>query len=69
MSRPVTSIPKRGRQIADLLFAKQAERGMTMLLVTHDNALAARCTRQIRVRSGEIVGDTAVNAAPEAVRA
>lgn len=48
-----------GRQIADLLFAKQAERGMTMLLVTHDNALAARCTRQIRVRSGTIVGDTA----------
>ncbi|MBP2562757.1 putative ABC transport system ATP-binding protein [Neorhizobium galegae] len=49
-----------GRQIADLLFSKQAERGMTMLLVTHDNALAARCSRQIRVRSGEIVGDSAV---------
>ena len=48
-----------GRQIADLLFSKQAERGMTMLLVTHDNALAARCSRQIRVRSGEIVGDGA----------
>ncbi|MGW9231601.1 ABC transporter ATP-binding protein [Pseudorhizobium sp. NPDC055634] len=58
-----------GRQIADLLFAKQAERGMTMLLVTHDNALADRCTRQIRVRSGEIVGDTSAHAAPEAVRA
>lgn len=48
-----------GRQIADLLFSKQAERSMTLLLVTHDNALAARCTRQIRVRSGEIVGDSA----------
>jgi putative ABC transport system ATP-binding protein len=47
-----------GRQIADLLFAKQAERGMTMLLVTHDNALANRCSRQISVRSGEIVGDS-----------
>jgi putative ABC transport system ATP-binding protein len=47
-----------GRQIADLLFSKQAERGMTMLLVTHDTALAARCSRQIRVRSGEIVGDS-----------
>ncbi|HEX5935043.1 MAG TPA: ABC transporter ATP-binding protein [Pseudorhizobium sp.] len=58
-----------GRQIADLLFAKQAERGMTMLLVTHDDALAARCSRQIRVRSGEIVGDSAVETAPEAVRA
>lgn len=52
-----------GRQIADLLFSKQTERGMTMLLVTHDNALAARCSRQIRVRSGEIVGDSASSAA------
>jgi len=44
-----------GRQIADLLFAKQAERGMTLLLVTHDPALAARCNRQIRIRSGQII--------------
>ena len=58
-----------GRQIADLLFAKQAERGMTMLLVTHDNSLADRCSRQIRVRSGEIVADTANIASPAAVRA
>ena len=36
-----------GRQIADLLFAKAAERGMTLVLVTHDPALAARCSRQI----------------------
>ncbi|CVI57008.1 ABC transporter ATP-binding protein [Agrobacterium leguminum] len=48
-----------GRQIADLLFAKQAERGMTMILVTHDPSLAARCSRQIKVRSGEIEGDSA----------
>ncbi|MFB9949809.1 ABC transporter ATP-binding protein [Rhizobium puerariae] len=58
-----------GRQIADLLFAKQSERGMTMLLVTHDNALAARCSRQIRVRSGEIVGDNAVPAPVQMVSA
>jgi putative ABC transport system ATP-binding protein len=48
-----------GKQIADLLFAKQAERGMTMVLVTHDPSLAARCSRQIKVRSGEIEGDSA----------
>jgi len=48
-----------GRQIADLLFSKQAERGMTMILVTHDISLAARCSRQIRVRSGEIIDDGA----------
>jgi putative ABC transport system ATP-binding protein len=44
-----------GKQIADLLFSKQAERGMTLLLVTHDASLAARCNRQIRIRSGEII--------------
>ncbi|MDY6961579.1 MAG: ABC transporter ATP-binding protein [Pseudomonadota bacterium] len=58
-----------GRQIADLLFAKQAERGMTMLLVTHDSSLAGRCSRQIRVRSGEIVGDSSGVLPAEAVGA
>lgn len=48
-----------GRQIADLLFAKAAERGMTLVLVTHDPALAARCSRQIAMRSGRIEGGTA----------
>lgn len=43
-----------GRQIADLLFAKAQERGMTLVLVTHDPALAARCNRQIAMRSGRI---------------
>ncbi|WP_313616622.1 ABC transporter ATP-binding protein [Agrobacterium sp.] len=52
-----------GRQIADLLFSKQTERGMTMILVTHDPSLAARCSRQIKVRSGEIVDDSAVTSA------
>ncbi|MBB3658809.1 putative ABC transport system ATP-binding protein [Rhizobium sp. BK650] len=49
-----------GRQIADLLFSKQVERGMTLLLVTHDVGLANRCSRQIRVRSGRIEDDSAV---------
>ncbi|MEZ5784155.1 MAG: ABC transporter ATP-binding protein [Rhizobiaceae bacterium] len=43
-----------GLQIADLLFAKAAERGMTLVLVTHDQALAARCGRQVAMRSGRI---------------
>ncbi|GGD96204.1 ABC transporter ATP-binding protein [Aureimonas endophytica] len=41
-----------GRQIADLLFAEQARRRMTMVLVTHDPVLAARCRREVRVASG-----------------
>lgn len=55
-----------GRQIADLLFSKQAERGMTLILVTHDNGLAKRCSRQIRVRSGQIEGDSAADRPAEA---
>ncbi|MBN9242637.1 MAG: ABC transporter ATP-binding protein [Mesorhizobium sp.] len=45
---------KTGRQVADLLFAKAAERGTTLVLVTHDPALAARCHRQVAMRSGRI---------------
>ncbi|MGB3503045.1 MAG: ABC transporter ATP-binding protein [Mesorhizobium sp.] len=47
-----------GRQIADLLFAKAQERGMTLVLVTHDPSLAARCQRQIAMRSGRIEAAT-----------
>ncbi|WP_020181062.1 ATP-binding cassette domain-containing protein [Methylopila sp. M107] len=43
-----------GKQIADLLFAKSAERGATLVLVTHDPSLAARCGRVVRLRSGRI---------------
>ncbi len=45
---------KTGREIADLLFATCAERGTTLVLVTHDNALAGRCDRMIRIHSGVI---------------
>jgi putative ABC transport system ATP-binding protein len=43
-----------GREIVDLMFARQAERGATFVLVTHDPALAARCDRVIRMRSGHV---------------
>jgi putative ABC transport system ATP-binding protein len=43
-----------GRQIIDLLFAGHAKRGMTLVLVTHDATLAARCDRIVRMRSGAI---------------
>jgi putative ABC transport system ATP-binding protein len=46
-----------GKQIADLLFEKQKELGLTLVLVTHDTALASRCDREIRVRSGLIEAD------------
>lgn len=43
-----------GTQIVELMFAAQHERRTTLVLVTHDLALAQRCDRVIRVRSGEI---------------
>lgn len=49
-----------GKQIADLLFAKAAERGTALVLVTHDPVLAARCSRQIVIRSGRIEGGDTV---------
>lgn len=45
------------RQIADLLFQKQKDLGLTLVLVTHDPALSARCDREIKVRSGLIEAD------------
>src|SRR5205085_12649164 len=48
-----------GKQIVDLLFAKHAERGMTLVLVTHDHSLAQRCDRVVRLRSGRVDTETA----------
>jgi putative ABC transport system ATP-binding protein len=44
-----------GKQIIDLLFAGHERRSTTLVLVTHDAALAARCARVVRLRSGHIV--------------
>jgi putative ABC transport system ATP-binding protein len=43
-----------GRAIMDLMFDSSGRRGATLALVTHDPALAARCGRVIRMRSGMI---------------
>ena len=53
-----------GASIGDLMFALKRDRGTTLVLVTHDMALARRCDRTIRLRSGRIEGDAAA-AAPE----
>jgi len=45
-----------GKQIIDLLFAGYAKRKTTLVLVTHDPALAGRCERVVRLRSGRIDG-------------
>ena len=52
-----------GRAIVDLLFAMQGEAGATLVLVTHDESLAARCDRVLRMADGRIVGDAMRGAA------
>ncbi len=46
-----------GQAIIELLFAMNAEAGTTLVLVTHDDHLARRCGRQIRLDSGRLVSD------------
>ncbi|WP_076073283.1 ABC transporter ATP-binding protein [Sphingomonas montana] len=46
-----------GAAILDLLFARRAETGATLLMITHDRALAERCDRVLEMRDGRIVGD------------
>jgi putative ABC transport system ATP-binding protein len=43
-----------GREIIELLFAGHAKRNTTLVLVTHDTALAQRCDRVVWLRSGRI---------------
>jgi putative ABC transport system ATP-binding protein len=45
-----------GERIMELLFGLNAETGTTLVLVTHDRALAARCGRIILLDAGRIVG-------------
>ena len=46
-----------GKEISDLMFRLHKERGMTLMLVTHDPNLADRCERVIRLKSGQLVED------------
>ena len=43
-----------GQQIIELLFRLNAEAGTTLVLVTHDERLAARCGRQLRLAGGRV---------------
>jgi len=47
-----------GAGILDLLFARQKDTGATLLVITHDPALAARCERVLEMQDGVIVRDS-----------
>ena len=47
-----------GHGIIDLLFARRAETGATLLVITHDPELAERCERVVTMADGRIASDT-----------
>jgi len=46
-----------GVEVVDLMFRLNREHGTTLLLVTHDVGLAARCARRLSLAGGRLVGD------------
>ena len=48
-----------GHEIVDLLFARRAETGATLLVITHDPELAKHCARVLTLGDGRIATDTA----------
>lgn len=44
-----------GEAVIELMFSLNAESGTTLVLVTHDTALAARCGRSLRLSAGRLV--------------
>ena len=48
-----------GQQIVELIFRLKRERKATLILVTHDPALAQTCDRVVRLRAGRIESDSA----------
>ncbi|GAA1040254.1 ABC transporter ATP-binding protein [Virgisporangium ochraceum] len=48
---------KTGQQILDLLLTLREQRGMTILLATHEQHVAARCDRLVRLSDGAVTDD------------
>lgn len=49
-----------GTAVMDLLFGLQEENGSTLLLITHDPALASRCDRLVRIADGRALAEQSV---------
>lgn len=52
-----------GETIIELLFGLARNHGTTLMLITHDEALARRCDRIVRIADGRVAGDEARQAA------
>ncbi len=51
-----------GQAVADLMFQLNQESGTTLVLVTHDRALAQRCDKVLTMQAGALVTETAAQA-------
>jgi putative ABC transport system ATP-binding protein len=51
-----------GVEVADLMFRLNREHGTTLVLVTHDTALASRCVRKLSLSAGRLIGDDRIAA-------
>jgi putative ABC transport system ATP-binding protein len=49
-----------GASIIDILFARKAQADATLVIITHDPLLAARCGRILEMQDGRIVADSAL---------
>jgi putative ABC transport system ATP-binding protein len=58
-----------GAAIVDLMFELRRKRDATLLLITHDSDLAARCDRTVRMHDGRILPDAPAHRAAGAQRA
>ena len=45
-----------GEKVMELMFALNQEQGTTLVLVTHDRAIASRCARCITIEAGRVLG-------------
>ena len=54
-----------GERVIELLFELCAGHGSTLVLITHDPGLAARCARQVKLVDGKIVGEQRANEASQ----
>ena len=58
-----------GAKVMDLMFERNREAGTTLVLVTHDRQIAARCDRQLRMEAGRLTEATGAADAKAPVQA
>ncbi len=61
---PTGNLDTRAAEIVFHIFERLIEHGKTIIMVTHDNALAQRATRTLLISDGEVINETIANTLP-----